>query len=121
VLIVEDEANAREAFEELLSSLGAEVKTADSAKEGFKIFGQFRPHVLVSDIAMPGEDGYSLIKKIRALEQADGSNTPALAITAYAGEEDILRSHAAGFQKHLSKPVDGPLLAKTIAKLVRNS
>jgi two-component system, chemotaxis family, CheB/CheR fusion protein len=118
VLLVDDEANSREAFGELLSSFGAEVKTAGSAKEGLSCFGEFKPHILVSDIAMPGEDGYSLIKKVRALGQTAGGNTPALAITAYASEEDAQHALSAGFQIHISKPVDGQHLAKTIANLV---
>jgi two-component system CheB/CheR fusion protein len=116
-LIVDDEANAREAFSEVLSSFGAETKTAASAEEGFHIFEQFKPHVLVSDIAMPVEDGYSLIQKIRTLTPAQGGNTPAIAITAYAGVADVRRALSAGFQTHLSKPVDGQELAKAIATL----
>jgi PleD family two-component response regulator len=79
-LIVDDEANAREAFSEVLSSFGAEIRAAGSAKEGFQIFEQFRPHVLISDIAMPVEDGYSLIQKIRTLSPAKGGDTPAIAM-----------------------------------------
>ncbi len=118
VLIVDDEANAREASSELLSSHGAEVKSAGSAKEGFHIFNQFKPHILVSDIAMPGEDGYSLIKKVRALSHMAGGNTPALAMTAYAGQEDIKNALSAGYQAHLAKPVDGDHFLNSIAKLV---
>jgi CheY-like chemotaxis protein len=118
VLIVDDEADAREAFGVLLSSFGADVKAAGSATEALNIFAKFKPHVLISDIAMPEEDGYSLIKKVRALEKAAGGRTPALAMTAYAGEEDVRHALSAGFQVHLSKPVDGHHLAKTNAMLV---
>jgi two-component system CheB/CheR fusion protein len=121
VLVVDDEANTREAFEELLRSFGAEVRTAGSAKEGFNKFLQFKPDVLVSDIAMPEEDGYSLILKIRALDKSSGGSIPALAMTAYAGQDDIKRALSAGFQAHLAKPVDGQHLAKTIAKLATKS
>jgi CheY-like chemotaxis protein len=118
VLIVDDEANAREASIELLTFHGAEVKSASSAKEGFNVFNQFKPHILVSDIAMPGEDGYSLIKKVRALSKVAGGNTPAVAMTAYAGQEDSHQALSAGFQLHLSKPVDGDDFVNSIAKLV---
>jgi two-component system CheB/CheR fusion protein len=118
VLLVDDEANAREAFSELLNSFGAEVRAVGSSREGLNLLMQFRPQVVVSDIAMPGEDGYNFIKKIRALSPSEGGITPALAMTAYAGEEDIRRALSSGFQAHLSKPVDGQELAKTIAKLV---
>ncbi len=121
VLIVDDEDNVREAYCALLGLVGADVKGASSAKEGFSLFGEFKPDVLVSDISMPGEDGYSLIKKIRALGPVEGGKTPALAITANAGENDIQQSLSAGFQVHLSKPVDSQLLAAAITKLVGKS
>jgi signal transduction histidine kinase/ActR/RegA family two-component response regulator len=116
ILLVEDEASAREVFAVMLKSFGAEVKTAESASEALSIFEETKPEVLVSDIAMPGEDGYSLIAKIRALK-SPLANLPALALTAYAGQEDIQRAHLAGFQAHLAKPVDGKKLALSIAKL----
>ncbi|MDZ4676568.1 MAG: chemotaxis protein CheB [Oligoflexia bacterium] len=119
LLIVDDEANAREAFSEVLYAVGAEVKTAGSAREGLNMFAQFKPDVLLCDIAMPGEDGYSFIQKIRRLGQGSRGNTPALAVTAYAGEDDVRRALSAGFQAHLAKPVDGEHLVKTIAKLAR--
>jgi two-component system CheB/CheR fusion protein len=121
VLVVDDEANTREAFGELLGSLGAKVKVAESAQEALNVFAQFNPHVLVSDIAMPGEDGYVLIKKIRSLGVDSGGDVPALAMTAYAGVDDIQRAHLAGFQVHLSKPVDGQHLAKAIFKLASSA
>jgi two-component system CheB/CheR fusion protein len=121
ILVVDDEANARDASCELLSSHGAEVMSAGSAKEGFSIFNHFKPHILVSDIAMAGEDGYSLIKKVRALSHVAGGNTPALAMTAYAGHEDVEKALAAGFQIHLAKPVDGEDFLNSIAKLLGKS
>jgi two-component system CheB/CheR fusion protein len=121
VLLVDDEANTREALGELCRIVGAEVKMAGSSQEALNIFTQFKPHILVSDIAMPGEDGYSLIQKIRALGPAAGGNTPAIAMTAYASEDDVHEALSAGFQAHLSKPVDGHYLAKTIARLAEKS
>ncbi|MEO5969799.1 MAG: ATP-binding protein [Bdellovibrionia bacterium] len=116
VLVVDDEASAREVFTVMLQSFGAEVKPAESAKEALVILKKFKPDVLVSDIAMPIEDGYSLISKIRAKNSKLGK-PPALALTAYAGQEDVQRSHLAGFQSHLAKPVDANRLALAIARL----
>jgi len=116
VLIVDDEANARELFTVMLQTFGAEVTTAESASEALRIFADFMPNVLVSDIAMPEEDGYSLIAKIRAMKSKLGQ-TPALALTAYATNEDIQRANLAGFQSHLAKPVNAHTLALTIARL----
>jgi len=117
VLLVDDETDSIEAFKEILESFGAEILCASSAKEALLRFAEFRPHVLVSDIAMPGEDGYSLIRKIRALKPTEGGRTSAIAMTAYAAAEDVSLAQAAGFQAHLSKPVDGPVLAKAIFDL----
>ena len=117
VLLVEDEKAAREAFTEVLMSFGAVVKTASTAAEALKVFRQFEPDVLVSDISMPGEDGYSLIKKIRALTAAQGGNVPAVAVTAHAGSEDIKLALSAGFQAHVAKPVDSVYLANVIARV----
>ena len=116
VLLVDDEADAREVFSVMLKSFGAEVKTAESVSEALAIFADFKPDVLVSDIAMPIEDGYSLISKIRAQKSKLG-RTPALALTAYAGQEDIQRVHLSGFQGHLAKPVDAHKLALAISRV----
>jgi two-component system CheB/CheR fusion protein len=117
VLVVEDEPSAREALMEMLQSFGAEVKTAASAKEALEVFQDYGPDVLVSDIAMPAEDGYSLIRKIRALKAARGGTVPAVAVTALAGKEDIERALAAGFQSHVTKPVDSVHLVNVIASI----
>ncbi len=116
VLVVEDEENSREVFSVMLRSLGAEVMASASARECLEVISEFRPDVLVSDIAMPLEDGYSLISKIRVLG-SDLRQTPALALTANAGDEDVRRAHLAGFQTHLAKPVDANTLALAIARL----
>ncbi len=115
VLLVDDEANTREALMNMLHSFGAEVKVAASVDEALKIFTQLEPHILVSDIAMPDEDGFSLIRKIRALGQH--GQIPLLALTAYASAEDVKRASDAGFQAHLAKPVDGTELIRVIARL----
>lgn len=116
VLLVDDEPNAREVFTVMIESFGAEVLTTSSAREAMAVIEDFAPDVLVSDIAMPDEDGYGLIEKIRALKSRF-RNTPALALTAYAGQEDIQRSHLAGFHSHLAKPVDRRKLGLAIARL----
>ncbi|MGK5084367.1 CheR family methyltransferase [Bdellovibrionota bacterium FG-1] len=116
ILVVDDDANAREVFSVMLQTFGAEVKIAESARQALALFEEYKPDVLVSDIAMPIEDGYSLIGKIRALK-SKLAKTPALALTAYAGREDIQRAHLAGFQSHVSKPVDANKLALAIARV----
>lgn len=118
ILLVDDEANAIESFSLILHSFGAEVETAASANEALAVFEEFKPDVLVSDIAMPIEDGYSLIAKIRAKASKLGQ-IPALALTAYAGQEDIQRIHLAGFQSHMAKPADAGKLALAIARLAK--
>ena len=116
ILLVEDEEHSREVFSVMLRSVGAEVMASASARQCLEGISEFRPDVLVSDIAMPLEDGYSLISKIRALGN-DLRQTPALALTANAGVEDVRRAHLAGFQTHLAKPVDVNTLALAIARL----
>jgi two-component system, chemotaxis family, CheB/CheR fusion protein len=116
VLLVDDDASARDVFAITLQSFGAEVRSAESASEAFAIINEFVPNVLVSDIAMPGEDGYSLIGKIRSQKSKVGQ-VPAIALTAYAGREDVQRAHRAGFQAHLAKPVDAKSLAMVVARL----
>ena len=118
VLVVEDDLNTIEVIEAILQAFGAEVKTAGSVKEGLDTFERFKPDVLVSDISMPIEDGYSLIEKIRGLK-SDCRNTPALALTAHAGSADVQRMHLAGFQAHLAKPADANQLAQVISRLAR--
>jgi signal transduction histidine kinase/ActR/RegA family two-component response regulator len=117
ILIVDDEEFVREAYTVLLSSFGAETKSASSAFEALKIFSDFIPHVLVSDISMPGEDGYSLMQKIRALGPKLGGDVSSLALTAYASGEDVQRAYAAGFKAHLAKPVESTDLVKMIYSL----
>jgi CheY-like chemotaxis protein len=96
---------------------GAEVTTASSAAEAFRLLKEAKPDVLVSDIGMPGEDGYSLIHRVRRLEDAEGGKTPAVALTAYAREEDRRKAIRAGFQTHMTKPVEPSELAEVVASL----
>jgi CheY-like chemotaxis protein len=117
VLVVEDEPDGRDVIRALLERCGAEVLVAGSGAEALPMIGRERPHVLVCDVGMPYEDGYSLVQRVRALPADSGGLTPAAALTAFAGEEDRLRALKAGFQVHLPKPVEPAVLANVIATL----
>lgn len=117
VLVVDDEADARDLVMTTLRQCQAEVTAVGSVREAMRVFVEARPDILVSDIAMPEEDGYDLIRKIRALAPEQGGNIPALALTAYSRTEDSKKILSAGFQTHLSKPVHPAQLAAAIAKL----
>lgn len=119
VLLVEDERDGRDLLTETVRAAGAETLSAESAREAFEAFARFRPDVLVSDVAMPIEDGYSLVRRLRRLAPEDGGRVPAIAVSAYAREEDRIRSLAAGFQQHISKPLDPAELVGAIARLAR--
>jgi PAS domain S-box-containing protein len=121
VLIVDDEADAREMLSLMLRQYGAEVREAASAQESLMWLKEWRPNVLVSDVGMPDEDGYSLINRIRSLEPEQGRDIPAVALTGYAGAEDRSRLLAEGFQLHFPKPVEIAELASAIASLARQS
>jgi CheY-like chemotaxis protein len=121
VLYVDDEADARELATRVLSDQGALVVTADSAEEARRLLAKVRPDVLVADIGMPREDGYSLIRSIRALPDSDGGTTPAAAVTALARSEDRRRALLAGFQTHVAKPVDVIELIAVVATLARRT
>ena len=116
VLVVDDEADARELLRALLGMFGIEVQVAASAAEALQSMEHFRPDVLVSDIGMPGEDGYGLIKRIRESD-GHGRTTPAVALTAYARREDRARALCAGFDTHIPKPVEPGELLVVLANL----
>jgi PAS domain S-box-containing protein len=116
VLVVDDEADARDLVATVLMEAGAEVETARSAAEGFELFKQFRPDVLVSDVGMPDEDGFSFIRRVRALA-SEGSRVPALALTAFAREGDRAQALTAGFTAHVGKPVQPEVLASAVSNL----
>jgi CheY-like chemotaxis protein len=117
ILVVDDEPDARELLATVLAQYQAQVSVAGSASEAFDLFTRERPHVLISDIGMPGEDGYALIGKVRSLSPNQGGRTPAIALTAYARSEDRTRALARGFNQHLAKPVDARELLVLIANL----
>ncbi|HZH31897.1 MAG TPA: PAS domain S-box protein [Pyrinomonadaceae bacterium] len=119
VLVVDDEFDTRELLGVALRRCGAEVSTAGSAREALAAIEESRPDLLISDIGMPGEDGYELIGKVRALANGRGGEIPAIALTAYARTEDRLRALRAGYQMHLSKPVELAELVVVTASLTQ--
>jgi CheY-like chemotaxis protein len=121
VLLVDDEKDARDALRLLLQQNGMIVTTAASAREAFDLVLQLQPDILLSDIAMPGEDGLSLIRRVRLLPPGGGGLIPAAALSAYAGAADRRSALLAGFQHHVAKPVDPPRLLAVIATLARKS
>jgi PAS domain S-box-containing protein len=116
VLIVDDQLDERELFTTILGGFGAETKTAASTAEGLKLVRDWKPDVLVSDIAMPEEDGYALLRKVRALGRDAGGDVPAVAVTAHARAEDRERALAAGFQTYVAKPIDRLKLVEVVAR-----
>jgi PAS domain S-box-containing protein len=118
VLVVDDEADARELFKAGIGQCGADVVTASSAREALATLQEMRPDLLISDIGMPGEDGYELIRRVRALPAARGGKIPAIALTAYARTEDRLRALRAGYQMHIAKPVELAELVTVMASLI---
>ena len=117
VLVVDDEADTREMLQALLEHCGAGVRLASSVAEGMAMFAELRPDVLLSDIGMPGEDGYVLIDRIRKLPPGAGGGVPAVALTAYARTADRTRALLAGFNNHVSKPVEPVELLAVLASL----
>jgi signal transduction histidine kinase/CheY-like chemotaxis protein len=117
VLLVDDEAEARQIISTVIARRGAEVKACKSASEALLTLTDWKPDVLMSDIGMPEEDGYSFIEKVRALPRDKGGETPAAALTAYARDEDRRQALAAGYQMHIAKPVSSGQLVAMIARL----
>ena len=118
ILVVDDAGDERELFGEILSRAGAVVETADSAAKALRVVDRFRPDVIVSDIAMPGEDGYMFLRKVRMHADPGIAATPAVAVTAHARAEDRQNAFAAGFQRYVSKPVQPKDLVRTVGALL---
>ncbi len=118
VLVIDDDLATRETVREMLEGMGAEVRRAGSSAEAMIAVQELRPKVILCDIAMPGEEGYTFIRKLRALGREVGGETPALALTALAAERDPQRSLDAGFQMHLTKPVDTTRLFEAVIPLI---
>jgi hypothetical protein len=117
VLIVEDDDDARALVAKVLEGRGALVEAASSAREALDVLAKERIDVLLSDIEMPGTDGYQLIRELRLRPPQQGGSVPAAALTAYARTEDRLRALRAGFQMHLPKPVQPAELITVVASL----
>lgn len=115
VLVLDDERDARDLLELVLRQAGAEVASADSAARGFAELERFRPHVIVSDVGMPDEDGYAFMRRVR--ESQAHAQIGAIALTAYTRSEDRARALAMGFSAHLAKPVDPDDLMAAVARL----
>ena len=120
ILVVDDEADARDLLAIRLRQYGADVITASSAEAAMEALAQEGPcpDLILSDIAMPGEDGYSLMRRVRALNPEQGGRIPAIAVTAYSRTEDRVQAMAAGFQMRFSKPVNASELAHAITSII---
>jgi CheY-like chemotaxis protein len=117
VLVVEDDPDARELVTTILEDAGAVVESAPSAATGFDAVRRFQPQLLVSDIGMPDEDGYSLIRRVRALAEDEGGGIPSIALTAYTRREDRDKAIGAGFTLHMGKPVSPLALVTAVRAL----
>jgi CheY-like chemotaxis protein len=117
--VVEDERDARALIRRILEKRGAVVRTAASASEAIALLSVEPFHVLVSDIGLPGEDGYVLIKRVRELPVVHGGTVAAVALTAYTRAEDRTRAIRAGFHMHLPKPVEAKALAVVVDRMAR--
>ncbi|MEH2453597.1 PAS domain S-box protein [Nostoc sp.] len=118
VLLVDDERDTRELIAFILEQSGAVVMQAASAVEALQVMPEFQPNLLLSDIGMPEVDGYMLIRQIRAMSPEMGGTIPAIALTAYASEVDYQQAIAAGFEQHITKPVEPAKLIRAIANLI---
>lgn len=121
VLVVDDEPDARELLTKILTQQGASVKTACSAPEAREAVREKMPDILLCDISMPGENGYSLMRHVRSLPGSAGGRIPSIALTALARQEDRREALAAGFQLHLTKPIDPTALTDAVAHLARGA
>jgi CheY-like chemotaxis protein len=121
VLVVDDDPDARDLFSMILASYGAEVRECASVPEALQILDEWGADVLVSDIGMPVDDGYELMRLVRAREPERGGRVPALALTSYARAEDARRAFHAGYQAHVPKPIEARELATVVAGLAGRS
>jgi signal transduction histidine kinase/CheY-like chemotaxis protein len=118
VLVVDDESDTRDLLKTVLSRQGARVKTAPSAAAALSVLSKMKPDLLISDVGMPDIDGYALMRQVRSLPPERGGNVPAVALTAYAREQDRQRAIDAGFQLHLAKPIEVAQLSDSLAHLI---
>lgn len=115
ILVVDDEADSRDLVNAILTRCGSEVRCCESSVEAIKVFREWKPDLLVSDVGMPNEDGYELIRKVRKLRLKVAKEVPAIALTAYATDDDRTRALTAGFQLHIAKPIEPQALVRLIA------
>lgn len=120
LLLVDDDSDSLEVLTMLFDSLGAKVETAGSAAEAIEKYHPFSPDLVISDIGMPDEDGYSLMKRLRQIMAGDGGQKPAIALTAFTKNEDVKRAFAAGFQSHIKKPVETRELLENVTELLKS-
>jgi CheY-like chemotaxis protein len=118
ILVVDDDDDSRFYISTVLEGDGASVTAVASAADALEVIPQLQPHVLVCDIGMPDQDGYTFIRKVRVLGAEKGGSIPAVALTAYASSEDRARALEAGFQTHVPKPVDPSELVAVVADVV---
>jgi CheY-like chemotaxis protein len=119
ILIVDDEEDAREVVSTIVGDAGAEVAAAASVQQALDLIDQWKPDVLISDIGMPGEDGYDLIRKVRALPPDQRGQIPAIALTAFARTQDRLKILSAGYQMHVGKPIEPLELITIVASVTK--
>ena len=119
--MVDDEPDTRDLLDFILQKAGATVELAASTGEALELLQISRPDILVADIGMPGEDGYELIRKVRALSPQAVAQLPALALTAYARAEERAQAFSAGFQSHMTKPAEPAELITTIARMLEEA
>jgi CheY-like chemotaxis protein len=117
LLAVDDDRDSLDLITAILADSGAEVRASRSAAEALKVVEEWRPDIVISDIEMPGEDGYAFIQKTRRLEAASGRRAPAIALTAYGRPEDRERATSVGYDIHVPKPVESAELVTIVASL----
>lgn len=117
MLVVDDDPDARDVVKHILESCGARVFVAASSPEALQLFAMERPDIILSDIGIPGEDGYDFIRKVRALPRSAGGGTPAAALTAFARTEHRICALQAGYQSHAAQPITPPELTAVVLGL----
>jgi CheY-like chemotaxis protein len=121
VLVVDDDPDSTDVVQTLLASRGARVEVAGSAAQALDLLSRWKPDVLVSDIGMPGEDGFALMRQIEARDDHEPGQPLAIALTAYTSIEDRVRLFSAGFQAHVAKPLDPAELLAVVSSLARGA
>jgi PAS domain S-box-containing protein len=117
ILLVDDEVDSRDYVTQVLASAGADVTSVASSKDALDVLAHVRPDILLSDIGLPGEDGYAFIRQVRVRSRDEGGMVPALALTGYARPEDAARAREAGFDMHVPKPIEASALVGAVARL----